>query len=237
MKHPTYKFEKQKLAEGYSFIIGCDEVGRGCLAGPVVAAAVVLPGWAILRKHKWHKDINDSKLLTPGKRFILEEKLRQVALGIGIGRVSQQIIDQINIHNASLLAMNRAVEDLWSRFSHGTLAAASETDKQASPGETAGAGFIFIDGRFQLPGLEKLTFNNRPLGQEAVVDGDARIISISAASIIAKTYRDRLMTRWHKKMPIYQFDQHKGYGTALHRRLIQEHGISAVHRRSFIPSG
>jgi ribonuclease HII len=223
MTNPTYKFEKQKLAEGYGFIIGCDEVGRGCLAGPVVAAAVVLPPWPILRKHKWHKQLNDSKLLTPGKRFMLEEKLRQVSPGIGIGRVSERIIDEINIHNASLLAMSRAVDDLWSRFSYETL-----TD------ETSGAGFMFVDGRFPVPGLEKLTFNNQPLGQQPVIDADAKILSVSAASIIAKTYRDRLMTRWHKKMPAYRFDQHKGYGTALHRKLISQHGISALHRRSFV---
>lgn len=230
------------MAEGYSFVIGCDEVGRGCLAGPVVAAAVVLPPWPILRRYKWSKELNDSKLLTPGKRFILERELRQVALGIGIGRVSQGIIDQINIHNASLLAMSRAVEDLWSRFSYETLAGGSEAGaaqddaerRGLEANETSAQGFMFVDGRFKVPGLEKITFNNQAIHQEAIIDGDAKIISVSAASIIAKTYRDRLMTRWHKKMPAYRFDQHKGYGTRLHRELLKQHGLSVLHRRSFV---
>ncbi len=218
MTKPTYKFEKKKLVEGYQFIVGCDEVGRGCLAGPVVAAAIVLPAWEVLRKQSWHKDIRDSKLVSPEKRFMLEKKLRETSLGFGIGVVSEQIIDKINIHHASLLAMQKAVEHLLDGFSHGT----SGTGRD----ETLAKGFMFVDGRFPVPGLA--------IGQESIIDGDAKVISISAASIIAKTYRDRLMVRWHKKMPDYRFDQHKGYATKLHRQLLVKHGISVLHRRSFL---
>jgi ribonuclease HII len=205
-----FKFEDKKLAQGFTAIIGCDEVGRGCLAGPVVAGAVILNPALVKAGAPWYAEINDSKKLSPVKRFTLEKLLRQHAIAYGIGSVSPAVIDRINIHEANLLAMRRAVENLQKKISHGT------NRKQ----------FVLVDGRFCILGLKT--------EQEAVVGGDGLVLSIAAASILAKTFRDRLMARLDKQYPKYGFAQHKGYATAVHRANLRRHGISPVHRKTFI---
>src|SRR5262249_46414634 len=145
--------------------------------------------------------VRDSKMLLPEKRFMLEPVIKQYSLGWGVGVVSPQDIDELNIHHASLLAMRQAVNDLIKSLekfdTHGTKAM-----------------HILVDGRFGIPELFSSSYNFQ---QKAIIDGDVSVVSISAASILAKTFRDRLMVKLHQKFPQYNFARHKGYATKGHR--------------------
>lgn len=176
---------------------GVDEAGRGPLAGPVVAAAVILDDRAPI------KGLADSKQLTPLRRERLYDEIRAKALCCSVAQASVEEIDQLNILQATMLAMQRAVQGL-----------------RLKPGK------VLVDGN-RLPPLDVLA--------EAIVCGDALVPSISAASILAKVTRDRLLCELHLKHPEYGFDRHKGYGTAQHMRALQVHGPLAAHRRSFAP--
>jgi ribonuclease HII len=176
---------------------GVDEVGRGPLAGPVVAAAVILAERGTIR------GLNDSKLLRPEERERLDREIRRRAVCCSIAEASVEEIDRFNILRAALLAMRRAVEGL---------------SQQPS--------IVLVDG------------NQRPeLGMpvRTVIGGDARVRAISAASIIAKVHRDRLLTALHDEHPEYGFDGHKGYSTPEHLAALREHGACKHHRRSFAP--
>ena len=176
-------------------IAGVDEVGVGPIAGPVIAAAVILdPNRAIYK-------LRDSKMLTALERETLFPKIHQRALGIGIGSASVEEIDQLNIFHATLLAMERAILNL-----------------PLTP------ALILIDGR-SCPRLS--------LPMKAIVGGDKTQKCISAASIVAKVTRDRLMLDYHKLYPQYRFDKHKGYSTRAHQLLLKEYGKSPIHRLSF----
>ncbi|MDE5419345.1 ribonuclease HII [Labilibaculum sp. DW002] len=175
---------------------GCDEAGRGCLAGPVVAAAVILP-----RKFK-NSILDDSKKLTEKKRYALREVIEKEAVAWAVGIVSPEEIDKINILNASFLAMHRAIDQL------------NITPEQ-----------LLIDGNRFNP------YKNIP--HHCIIKGDGKYLSIAAASVLAKTYRDDLMLDLHKNYPIYDWDSNKGYPTKKHRAAIQKHGINEIHRKSF----
>ena len=192
----TYEYENLLREKGYSLICGVDEAGRGPLAGPVFAAAVILPeGLDDL-------GINDSKKLSEKKRDALFDLICEKAVAYSIASASEKEIDEINILNATFLAMKRAVEGL-----------------KVKP------DFALIDGnRKPNTGIEEMT----------LVKGDAKSISIAAASILAKVSRDRYLLELDEKYPEYQFKKHKGYPTALHYEMIKEHGISPVHRLSFL---
>ncbi|MBQ6067039.1 MAG: ribonuclease HII [Clostridia bacterium] len=192
----TYEPEHELKAKGYSVICGIDEAGRGPLAGPVFAAAVILPeGLEDL-------GINDSKKLTEKKRDALFDVIEQKAIAYSIASASEKEIDEINILNATFLAMKRAVEGLSVR-----------------------PEIALVDGnRKPGTGIEEIT----------LVKGDARSISIAAASILAKVNRDRFLLELDKQYPQYQFAKHKGYPTALHYEMIKRYGISPVHRLSFL---
>ncbi len=177
-------------------IAGVDEAGRGPLAGPVVAAAVVLPGAAPPFPFR------DSKTITHERRVLLHDWLFASGAAIGIGIVEPDEIDRINILQAALLAMRIAVEKL-APLPHKVL----------------------VDGNKAIPLLA--------LPQEAIVKGDAKIPAISAASIVAKVTRDRIMAAYHEQYPRYGFDRHKGYGTREHMAALQKYGPLAIHRRSF----
>ena len=178
-------------------VCGIDEAGRGPLAGPVVAAAVILdPARPIA-------GLNDSKKLSAKKRDFLADEIRQHAIAWAVAEASVEEIDRINILQASLLAMRRAVEGL-----------------KIQP-ETA-----LIDGN-RCPQLA--------CPAEAIVGGDGKVASIAAASILAKTVRDAGMLVLHAEYPMYGFDRHMGYPTALHLQALREHGPSPVHRRSYAP--
>ena len=192
----TYEYEHELKAKGYSLICGIDEAGRGPLAGPVFAAAVILPeGLEDL-------GINDSKKRSEKKRDLLFEQIKEKAVAWSVASASEREIDEINILNATFLAMKRAVEGLSLR-----------------------PEIALVDGnRKPGTGIKELT----------LVKGDAKSISIAAASILAKVSRDRYLLELDRQYPQYQFAKHKGYPTKLHYEMIKAHGVSPVHRRSFL---
>lgn len=193
-QHPT-RFEDDARARGFLRVAGVDEVGRGPLAGPVVAAAVILDPGASL------DGIDDSKQLTPDKRRAAYDRICRDAIAIGVGVIDAVVIDRINILRSALLAMQVAVEHL------------------APP-----ADFLLIDGIYR---------TSLPLPQQAIPQGDARSVSIAAASIVAKVARDRLMESYHERYPDYGFARHKGYATRSHREAVRKLGCCPIHRRSF----
>jgi ribonuclease HII len=189
-------FETVLHREGFRLVAGVDEVGRGPLAGPVVACACLIPEAVQLA------GIRDSKLVSPQTRQKLFREIMRHAL-IGIGVVGHEEIDRINILNASLLAMRKAVLAL-----------------PVSP------DFILVDGIFKI---------RLPIFQMPVVRGDEQLVSVGAASIVAKVTRDEMMAVYDEKYPGYGFRQHKGYPTEIHIAALQEHGPSPIHRKSFRP--
>lgn len=199
IEEPKMTLHEFDLSKG-EIVIGVDEAGRGPLAGNVVAAA------AILKKYSNDlDDINDSKKLTEKKR----EKLFDVIMEnfyIGVGEATPEEIDEINILNATFLAMRRALENL---------------KKQCSTDH-----LVLVDGNFKIREYEG--------EQEFVIKGDAKSLSIAAASIIAKVTRDREMIEEGKKYPEYKFEKHKGYGTKLHKEKLLELGVLPIHRKSFL---
>ncbi|MEQ8425822.1 MAG: ribonuclease HII [Cyclobacteriaceae bacterium] len=175
---------------------GCDEVGRGCLAGPVVAAAVILP------KYYTHEILTDSKQLTREERLLLRDEIQKDAISWAVAEVSSGEIDKINILKASFKAMHLALDKL-----------------------TKKPDLLLIDGnRFQPYGDLKF---------ECVIKGDATYLSIAAASILAKTYRDELMMKLSEQYPGYGWETNVGYPTEEHRDGIRSQGITPFHRRSF----
>lgn len=178
-------------------LAGVDEAGRGPLAGPVVAAAVILDDLKPI------KGLADSKQLTAKRREKLYDEIRAKALCCSIAQATVEEIDRLNILQATMLAMQRAVQGL-----------------RLKPAK------VLVDGN-RLPALDVLA--------EAIVSGDALVPAISAASILAKVSRDRMLLELHALHPEFGFDRHKGYGTAQHLRALQTHGALAVHRRSFAP--
>ena len=177
-------------------IAGCDEAGRGCLAGPVVAAAVVLP------KHFKNEILNDSKVLSEKKRDLLRPIIEKEAIAWAVGVVSPAEIDKINILNASFLAMHRAIDNLNTK-----------------------AELLLIDGN---------RFNPYPkISHECIIKGDGKFLSIAAASILAKTYRDDIMKALDLKFSNYHWKNNKGYPTKQHRKAIAKFGANKHHRKSF----
>ncbi len=214
-QHSLDLTEEQRIWRQGGVLVGVDEVGRGPLAGPVVACAV-----AIDMSDKKHLQdflalgVADSKKLTPKKREEISKALMaHPAVRWGIGMADEKTIDSMNILKASLSAMRQAVIMLVSVIT-----------KEFPSYE--GNSFVYVDGREIIPDL---TAN-----QTAVINGDGTVFSIAAASIIAKVARDAMMQECAKKYPAYQFEKHKGYGTKLHFDLIEKHGMSPIHRRSFL---
>lgn len=192
----NYDFEKQAIADGYKLVCGIDEAGRGPLCGPVCAAAVILPLDCEI------EGINDSKKLSEKKREMLFDIITEKAIAYAVYMADAQTIDQINILQATFLAMRNAVEGL-----------------------SVKPDIALIDGNGK-PGLD--------IEERTVVKGDAKSVSIAAASILAKVSRDRYMLEMDKQYPEYQFAKHKGYGTKLHYEMLAEHGVSPIHRRTFL---
>jgi ribonuclease HII len=199
---PTVEEEVKLWDAGHRAIAGVDEVGRGCWAGPVVAAAVVLPEAALTRPELL-AGVDDSKVLTPRAREQLAEQVIALAVGYSIGAVPAHIVDTHGILAATHLAMQVALLRL-----------------------PAPADALLIDA-VQLTGW--------PGPQHSMIKGDARCLSIAAASIVAKVARDRMMAEFGRHAPLYGFEQHKGYGTAAHERALRAHGPSPQHRRTFRP--
>ncbi|WBX73419.1 ribonuclease HII [Tenacibaculum pacificus] len=180
----------------YKLETGTDEAGRGCLSGPVVAAAVILP------ENFKHDLLNDSKQLSEKKRQELRPYIEKYALAYGVAFISHQEVDEINVLQASITGMHRAISKL-----------------------SIQPKFIIVDGN---------KFNPyKDIPRETIVKGDAKFMSIAAASVLAKTYRDEYMEKIHKEYPQYNWKKNKGYPTKEHRNAIREFGITPYHRKTF----
>ncbi len=193
---PDDAYESKYRAEGYTLICGVDEAGRGPLAGPVAAAAVILPAGLVI------EGLNDSKKLSEKKREALFDIICEKAVSYGIALASAQEIDEMNILNAAMLAMRRAVEQLQ-----------------------PAAELALVDGN---------TARNFPIPAIPIVKGDARSVSIAAASVLAKVTRDRILVTLDAEYPMYGFAQHKGYPTKAHMDAVRQYGPCPYHRKSFL---
>ena len=194
----NYIYERELRENGLSFIAGVDEVGRGPLVGPVVAACVVLPENFDLN------GLTDSKKLTEKKRDFFYEEIKKQALGIGVGIIDEKKIDEVNIYEATKLAMKKAIAECK---------------------KTCNIEHILIDA---MP-LEL------DIPTTSIIKGDLKSITISAASVIAKVTRDRMLDELHEKFPMYDFKKNKGYPTKKHLEAIEKYGIIDEHRRSYGP--
>jgi len=194
---PTYKFENRLYKQGYKNIAGLDEVGRGAWAGPVVAAAVILPPKLKI------KGIRDSKLLSPKQREALYIYINKKALGVAVGIISEKIIDSQGIIVATRMAFLKAIKNL-----------------------KIDVDYLLVDGW-------KIFEHEKPT--DFLIKGDNKIVSVAAASIIAKVTRDHILMDYHQQYPHYNFAKHKGYGTKEHRELLYQHGLSKIHRSSWQP--
>lgn len=190
-------YENLAVSRGFKFIGGMDEAGRGALAGPVVAACV------ILNKHTIPSGIIDSKKIGDKRRRMLFEMIRSTAFCIGIGFVNSNVIDEVNIFNATKIAMKRAVDDMMVK-----------------------PDFLLIDA---------LNLNDISISMLSLIKGEEKSVSIAAASIVAKVWRDDIMIGLAQKYPHYGFSAHKGYGTVFHKSKLLEFGPSEVHRYSYKP--
>lgn len=189
------EIERELIKKGYKYVCGVDEVGRGPLAGPVVCAAVIMPVDNVI------EGVDDSKKLTAKKREALYDLILQNAVDYAICRIEPQIIDEINILEATKLCMKNAVEGLKTK-----------------------PDFVITDGNMKL---------DISIPQKSIIKGDALSYSIGAASVIAKVYRDRLMTEFAAQYKEYGFDKNMGYGTAQHCNALTLFGLTPIHRRSF----
>jgi ribonuclease HII len=225
MKYPSLREEKKLWKKGLKRVAGLDEAGRGPLAGPVVAAAVVIDSRIFTNmttnstnKHSRRlvvkfvdiRDVRDSKQLTAKKREKLYSLITKNSnIEWGIGKVSEKVIDKINILEATKLAMAKAIKKLKMK------------------NEKLKIDYLILDGNFKL--------NNLDIPQKSIIKADEKVFSCSAASIIAKVARDKMMEKYQKKYPKYGFKKHKGYPTKLHFRMLKKYGPCKIHRKSFRP--
>ncbi len=197
MTYPTFDEEKYLWKQGFNLIAGVDEVGRGCFAGPVVTAAVILPP-----NFRSLKPVNDSKMLSAPIRRELAEVIKQQAIAFSISEVSVAVINKLGIAKATQQSFREAIKLLTKR-----------------------PDYILIDAFY----IQHLARKN----QKPIIHGDGISISIAAASIIAKVYRDELMQKLHQKYKQYDFFTNKGYGTQKHQEAIKKYGLCKLHRTSF----
>jgi len=204
---PNKLLEKKLFRQGYKHIIAVDEVGVGPLAGPVVASAVLITPKFLLNRSKKLKNVRDSKIIQPNEREELADELKSNKdIKFSLSYVRPSIIDKINIYQATIRAMRSAINKL--KISH----------KKS---------IVLVDGKAKILGLD--------VDQITIIKGDSKIFSIACASIIAKVTRDKMMMRYAKKYPQYEFEKHKGYGTKLHNLCLKKHGPCEIHRKSFEP--
>lgn len=201
------KIENDLYEKGIKSIAGIDEAGRGPLAGPVVVACVIMP------KESMIEGVNDSKKVSEKKREKLYEEITKEAIAYGVGIISQEEIDRINILNATKEGLTLAIKEMEKNL--------KERKKNFEKPE-----IILVDA------LTKIDTDG--ISYRSIIKGDAKSYSIAAASIIAKVTRDRIMRQWNEVYPVYGFEKHKGYGTAMHINAIKEYGLCPLHRRSFV---
>ncbi len=211
MKLPNKTLERNLFKSGYRLIYAVDEVGMGCLAGPVVVCAVAITNAFYNKHHKKLHWIRDSKLLQIKQREIFSaELLKEKDLVYALSYCYPKTIDKLNIYNAARFAMRRAVAKLTPSVQSLVLNIKS---------------IVLVDGKYKIKDLK--------MEQLAIVKGDRKVFAIACASIIAKVYRDKMMCRYAKRYPGYGFEKHKGYGTEYHRAQLTSLGPSQIHRKSF----
>ena len=201
------KIEEELYLKGVNSIAGIDEAGRGPLAGPVVVACVIMPRDSMI------EGVNDSKKVSEKKREKLYDQIIEEAIAYGVGIVSQEEIDRINILNATKEGLTMAIKEI-------------EKDLREKQRDFEKPEIILVDA------LTKIDTDG--ISYKSIIKGDAKSYSIAAASIIAKVTRDRIMRQWDEVYPMYGFEKHKGYGTAAHIAAIKEYGLCPLHRRSFV---
>ena len=201
------KIENELYQKGIQSIAGIDEAGRGPLAGPVVVACVIMP------KDSMIEGVNDSKKVSEKKREKLYEQIIEEAVAYGVGIISQEETDRINILNATKEGLTLAIKEM-------------ENDLKDKNRNIEKPDIILVDA------LTKIDTDHIPY--KSIIKGDAKSYSIAAASIIAKVTRDRIMRQWDEVYPVYGFAKHKGYGTANHINAIKEYGLCPLHRHSFV---
>ncbi|OGZ63036.1 MAG: ribonuclease HII [Candidatus Staskawiczbacteria bacterium RIFCSPHIGHO2_02_FULL_34_10] len=264
MEFPNFNEEKKLWRKGFNVVVGLDEAGRGPLAGPVVAAAITInPKFKTLNPKQiknsnfrnlkrildfdnlnlfrisdlgfWISQIKDSKQLSEKKREEIYTIItKHPAIEWGVGIVSEKIIDKINILEATKLAMQKAINSLninFNKFNKQKILPRDFNDRENHEEVLKDVGFLLIDGNFTLRQAQGKQF----IPQLSIIKGDQKVFSISAASIIAKVTRDRIMQKMHKKYPQYGFEKHKGYGTALHIKNLKNFGPCKIHRKTFFP--
>ena len=201
------KIEEELYLKGVNSIAGIDEAGRGPLAGPVVVACVIMPRDSMI------EGVNDSKKVSEKKREKLYDQIIEEAIAYGVGIVSQEEIDRINILNATKEGLTMAIKEI-------------EKDLREKQRGFKKPEIILVDA------LTKIDTDG--ISYKSIIKGDAKSYSIAAASIIAKVTRDRIMRQWDEVYPMYGFEKHKGYGTAAHIAAIKEYGLCPLHRHSFV---
>ena len=201
------KIEEELYLKGVNSIAGIDEAGRGPLAGPVVVACVIMPRDSMI------EGVNDSKKVSEKKREKLYDQIIEEAIAYGVGIISQEEIDRINILNATKEGLTMAIKEM-------------EKDLREKQRGFEKPEIILVDA------LTKIDTDG--ISYKSIIKGDAKSYSIAAASIIAKVTRDRIMRQWNEVYPMYGFEKHKGYGTAAHIAAIKEYGLCPLHRRSFV---
>ncbi len=207
MKLPYKTLEKNLFKSGYGYVIGVDEVGMGCLAGPVVVCAIGITNTFYNKHHKKLRWLRESKLLRSHQREKFAKELITENLAYAISYAYPKTIDRLNIYQASRLAMRSAIKKIKPQFDLRSV--------------------VLVDGNKKIPGL---------IGEQlAIIKGDRKIFAIACASIIAKVYRDKIMKKYAKKYPGYGFEKHKGYGTKYHQAQLTALGPCEIHRKSFAP--
>lgn len=206
MRLPKKTLERNLFKSGYRLVYAVDEVGMGCLAGPVVVCAIAMANAFYSKHHKKLHWIRDSKLLRPKDREKFSaELLKEKDLVYALAYCYPKTIDKLNIYNTARFAMRQAVKKLKPNLDLKSI--------------------VLVDGKTKIKGLN--------MEQMPIVKGDKKVFAISCASIIAKVFRDKMMTRYAKKYPDYGFEKHKGYGTKYHREMLISLGPCAIHRKSF----
>lgn len=239
---PNFEQEKELRKNGFRFVAGIDEAGRGSLAGPVSAAAVIVkipnfkPSFSLMRglangRRKRNLEVKDSKQLSPEQReklYLFLTKHPLIEWGFGI--ISPAKIDEVNILEATKLAMEKAVKSLDSKIKKRCPKGDNKKTKKGNAknvfNRTKNVDFLILDGKIKL----KLA-----LPQKSIIKADQKVFSCSAASIIAKVKRDRIMKKYHKKYPLYGFNRHCGYPTKFHQRALKKYGACQIHRKTFGP--
>lgn len=217
MRLPSETIEQTLLEKGIDHIIGVDEVGMGCLAGPVVVCAVAISKNIYKSGVLNGLGIRDSKALSSKQRETCSLKLKEIGVSYRIAYCYPRTIDKINIYQASRKAMRRSIKYL--------VVSSERRSPKLDTNYSLLNTLVLIDGPHKIPGLE--------LPQQAIIKGDQKVFAIACASIIAKVFRDHMMMRYAKRYPEYAFEKHKGYGTTLHYAMLSVHGPSKLHRKSF----